>query len=254
MVAYFLPLLPGAHKVYSTPENSFWCCVGTGFESHAKYGEAIYYHTDNELFVNLFIPSVLNWEKKNLTITQTTGFPESGLVNLSVSTGKPQRLTIKLRYPQWTSKVEVKVNGRQINVKQIPSSYIPIDRNWKDGDKIEVNYPMQLQIAEANDNPNKAAITYGPLVLAGVMGTEGMTAPAPFSNPELYNDYYTYEYNVPAGIKTSLQIDRKNLSKDIKPVPGEKLAFIAGKENVRLEPVYKIHRQRYVVYWNINNK
>jgi DUF1680 family protein len=254
MVAYFLPLLPGAHKVYSTPENSFWCCVGTGFESHAKYGEAIYYHTDNELFVNLFIPSVLNWEKKNLTVTQTTGFPENSTVNFTVTTGKAQRFTLKLRYPRWTSNVTVKINGKKITVKQIPSSYISIDRNWKDGDKIEVNYPMQLQIAEANDNPDKAAITYGPLVLAGVMGTEGMAAPAPFSNPELYNDYYTYEYNVPAGIKTALQIDRKNLSKDIKPVPGEKLAFITGKENVRLEPVYKIHRQRYVVYWNINSK
>jgi DUF1680 family protein len=254
MVAYFLPLLPGAHKMYSTPENSFWCCVGTGFESHAKYGEAIYYHSDNELFVNLFIPSVLNWGRKNLTVTQTTGFPESGLVNLSVSTGKPQQLTIKLRYPSWTSNVEVKVNGKQTNVKQTPSNYISIDRIWKNGDKIEVNYPMRLQIAEANDNLDKAAVTYGPLVLAGVMGTEGMVAPAPFSNPELYNDYYTYEYNIPAGIKTSLQIDKKNLSKNIKPVAGEKPAFIAEKENVRLEPVYKIHGQRYVIYWDINCK
>lgn len=254
MVAYFLPLAAGAYKLYSTPENSFWCCVGTGFENHAKYGEAIYYHTENELYVNLFIPSVLNWKKKNLQITQTTAFPESGVVNLSVSTAKPQRLTVKLRYPQWTSNVQIKVNDKKVNVKQTPSSYISIDRIWKNGDKIEVNYPMNLQIAETNDNPDKAAITYGPLVLAGVMGTEGMTPPAPFSNPNLYNDYYTYEYNIPGGIKTSLQIDKKNLSKDIKPFAGEKLAFLAGKENVRLEPVYKIHRQRYVVYWDITGK
>jgi DUF1680 family protein len=127
MVAYFLPLLPGAHKVYSTPENSFWCCVGTGFESHAKYGEAIYYHTDNELFINLFIPSVLNWKKKNLTVTQTTGFPENSTVNFTITTDKVQRFTLKLRYPRWTSNVTVKINGKKITVKQIPSSYISID-------------------------------------------------------------------------------------------------------------------------------
>ena len=63
MVAYFLPLLSGAHKVYSTPDNSFWCCVGSGFESHAKYAESIYFHHQDKLFVNLFIPSVLNWRE-----------------------------------------------------------------------------------------------------------------------------------------------------------------------------------------------
>lgn len=76
MVCYFLPLLSGAHKVYSTPEQSFWCCVGSGFESHAKYAEAIYYHGDNELFVNLFIPSELDWEEKGLRLRQMTNFPE----------------------------------------------------------------------------------------------------------------------------------------------------------------------------------
>lgn len=57
MVTYFLPLLSGSHKLYSTKENSFWCCVGSGFENHAKYGEAIYYHNNQGIYVNLFIPS-----------------------------------------------------------------------------------------------------------------------------------------------------------------------------------------------------
>src|SRR5690606_22162203 len=84
MVSYFLPLLPGAHKVYSTPEQSFWCCVGTGFENHAKYGEAIYYHSDDALYVNLFIPSELTWKEKGLKIRQETNFPEDGAVRLRV--------------------------------------------------------------------------------------------------------------------------------------------------------------------------
>ncbi len=60
------------------------------------------------------------------------------------------------------------------------------------------------------DDPNKVALLYGPLVLAGERGTEGMQAPAPFSNPALYNDYYTYNFHVPADLRTSLKVDMKH--------------------------------------------
>ncbi len=250
MVAYFLPLLPGAHKVYSTPDRSFWCCVGTGFENHAKYGEAIYYHTDKELFVNLFIPSELTWKEKGMKLIQETRFPETGRVSLTVRADKPVRLAFNLRYPAWSNKVEVKVNGKKYGVKQEPSSYIVLDRTWKTGDKVEINYSMSLQVEETNDDPEVFAITYGPLVLAGAMGTEGMEAPAPFSNPELHNDYYTYDYKVPPRLKTTLKLDKNKLSDYIKPVPGENTVFTAP-DNIRLEPIYNIHRQRYVVYWNV---
>ncbi len=252
MVAYFLPLLPGAHKVYSTPDNSFWCCVGTGFENHAKYGEAIYYHGDNSLYVNLFIPSELTWKEKGLKVIQETDFPENGKVNFTMNMEKPLKMSLSLRYPIWTKNAEVKINGKKISMKQNPSSYIVLDRIWKNGDKIEVNYSMSLQIVETNDNPDKFAVTYGPLVLAGAMGTEGMTGPAPFSNPHLHNDYYTYDYEVPSDLKTSLYLDKSKLSEFVKPVPGEKLVFLAVKENIRLVPIYKIHHQRYVVYWDLN--
>lgn len=252
MVAYFLPLLPGAHKVYSTPEQSFWCCVGTGFENHAKYGEAIYYHADNSLYVNLFIPSELNWQAKGVTLRQETNFPADGKVTFTLQTEQSVKLALNLRYPAWTKYVEVKVNGKKLNVEQKPSSYIVIDRNWSNGDKIEVNYSMSLYVAEANDNPDKFAVMYGPLVLAGAMGREGMLLPAPFSNPELHNDYYTYDYHVPANLRTSLKLDKKKLSQYIKPSETEQLVFIAVNENVRLEPIYKIHHQRYVVYWDLD--
>ena len=252
MIAYFLPMLPGVHKVYSTPEQSFWCCVGTGFENQAKYGEAIYYHTDNSLYVNLFIPSELTWRERGLKVRQETNFPEDGKVNLTINTDKVLKMSLYLRYPSWAKNVEVKVNGKKINIKQKPSSYIMVDRVWKNGDKIEINYPMTLQVCEANDNPNKFAITYGPLVLAGVMGTENMIMPAPYSNPELYNDYYTYDYRVPENIITGLKLDKKNLNSYIKPSENEKTAFNVLNENIRLEPIHKIHRQRYVIYWDLN--
>lgn len=178
MVTYFLPLLSGSHKVYSTKENSFWCCVGSGFENHAKYGEAIYYHNDKGIYVNLFIPSVVNWREKGLTLRQETDFPAEETTVLTIRAQNPVETTVYLRYPSWSKGVKVFVNGKKIAVKQKPGSYIAITRLWKDGDRITADYPMCLRVETTPDNPQKGALVYGPVVLAGKRGTEGMQAPA----------------------------------------------------------------------------
>ena len=168
MVTYFLPLLSGSHKVYSTKENSFWCCVGSGFENHAKYGEAIYYHNDKGIYVNLFIPSVVNWREKGLTLRQETDFPAEETTVLTIRAQNPVETTVYLRYPSWSKGVKVFVNGKKIAVKQKPGSYIAITRLWKDGDRITADYPMCLRVETTPDNPQKGALVYGPVVLAGV--------------------------------------------------------------------------------------
>ena len=172
MVTYFLPLLSGSHKVYSTKENSFWCCVGSGFENHAKYGEAIYYHNDKGIYVNLFIPSVVNWREKGLTLRQETDFPAEETTVLTIRAQNPVETTVYLRYPSWSKGVKVFVNGKKIAVKQKPGSYIAITRLWKDGDRITADYPMCLRVETTPDNPQKGALVYGPVVLAGKRGTE----------------------------------------------------------------------------------
>ena len=251
MVCYFLPLLSGAHKVYSTKENSFWCCVGSGFESHAKYGEAIYYHNDKGIYVNLFIPSEVNWKEKGLVLRQETAFPSEETTRFKVSVEQPLLTTVYLRYPSWSGKVTVKVNGKQQSVNRKPDSYIALTRHWKEGDCIEVAYPMQVRIETTPDDPNRGALLYGPLVLAGERGTENMKAPAPFSDPALYNDYYMYDYQVPANLRTTLQVDRKHPERVLQRV-GKELKFTTPQGDV-IRPLYDVHRQRYVVYWELQN-
>lgn len=252
MVTYFLPLLSGSHKVYSTKENSFWCCVGSGFENHAKYGEAIYYHNDHGIYVNLFIPSQVVWKEKGLILRQETEFPKEETTRFTVRVTNPVVTTVYLRYPSWSKQVEVRVNGRNMKVKQKPGSYIAIAREWKDGDFITATYPMQIQLETALDNPEKAALMYGPLVLAGERGTEGMQTPAPFSNPVLYNDYYTYNYHIPAGLRTTLKIDAKHPERSIQRIEKE-LKFVTGQGDV-IRPLFDIHQQRYVVYWDLETE
>ena len=252
MVAYFLPLLSGSHKLYSTKENSFWCCVGSGFENHAKFGEAIYYHNNQGIYVNLFIPSQVTWKEKGLTIRQETEFPQEETTRFTLRTENPVRTTIYLRYPSWSKDVKVLVNGKKISVKQKPGSYIAITREWKDGDQISATYPMQIKLEATPDNPDKAALLYGPLVLAGERGTEGMQAPAPFSNPALYNDYYTYNFHVPAHLRTSLKLDKKHPERALQRV-GSDLKFTTEQGDV-IRPLYDLHHQRYVVYWDLQSE
>ena len=143
-------------------------------------------------------------------------------------------------------------NGKKIAVKHKPGSYIPITRTWNDGDQIAVTYPMSLQLETTSDNPNKGALLYGPIVLAGELGTEGMQEPAPFSNPKLYNDYYTYQYNIPTDINTTLKVNRKKLDKTIQRI-GDELKFTTPTGDI-ISPLYDIHRQRYVVYWDLEDE
>jgi len=244
MVHYFQPLLSGCYKVYSTPWNSFWCCVGSAFESHAKYGEAIYYHTGSELYVNLFIPSVLSWKAKGVSIRQETGFPKSETTALTVCGNG--RFAMKLRYPSWSGKAVVKVNGKKVPVGKA-GSYITISRDWKDGDRVEATFPMSVHAETAHGDSSRVALLCGPVVLAGELGTECMESPAPFSDPQKYNDYYTYNYNIPRGLPVSMNIDlrcpERVLTKTDVP-----LVFKAAN-GIVVSPLYDIHRQRYVVYW-----
>jgi DUF1680 family protein len=251
MVTYFLPYTPGAFKTYCNKDNSFWCCVGTGFENHAKYGEGIYYHDDNGIYVNLFIPSELTWNEKGLKLVQQTQFPEEAAVHLTIKEIRDGGAALYVRYPSWAaSGATVKINGRDVKINRKPGRYIVLSNNWKAGDKIDIAYPMSLHLVATNDNPKMAAVVYGPIVLAGDTGTEGMKPPAPFADNQL--DYR--DYPIPNDIITTLKIDGRRLNDWLVPIDGKPLVFetvgVAARE-ITLIPYYRIDRQRYVIYWNL---
>jgi DUF1680 family protein len=247
MFAYFMSLKPGHFKTYSTPEDSFWCCVGTGMENHAKYGDTIYFHGDHSLFVNLFIPSELSWPEKNLTVRQETKFPESDVTRLNFQAQTPTQLALKIRWPAWAETITVRVDGKKQKISGAPGSYVSLDREWKDGDQVEIQLPMKLHAEPLPNTTNIVALLYGPIVLAAEFGTNGM--PNPYATNQL--DFV----KVPDPQVPVFVADENSLLKHIEPVSGQPLTFrtknLGKPEDVTLIPYYKVGDERYSIYWSV---
>jgi DUF1680 family protein len=245
MFVYLMSLKPGHFKTYSTPENSFWCCVGTGMENHAKYGDSIYFHSGNALYVNLFIASELNWAEKKVTVRQETKFPESDTTVLTFKIEKPASLALKIRWPEWAEKMSVRINGKKQSVEGKSGSYVTLNREFHDGDKVEIQLPMKLHAEFLPNATNTLAILYGPIVLAGELGTN---MPSPYARNQ------TDQVTVPDPFVPVFLADSNSVLSRIKPA-GKPLTFQTrnmGRPNdVTLVPFYKAHHERYSVYWKL---
>ena len=254
MMTYFQPTRPGYLKLYCTPTDSFWCCTGSGMENHAKYGDSIYFHEANTLYVNLFIPSTLAWKEKGLTITQTTRFPEQDRTRLQLTSQKPVNLALNIRHPSWCQAVTITVNGRRWATSRQPGRYIAVNRVWHTGDIVEVHLPMALRTEPLPGHSDVVAILYGPIVLAGRLGRKGLTPGADIIvNERTYGDVLNDEVDVPVLIGDAQEIVRQ-----IKPSTGSALTFhatgIGGTghpRDVSLMPYYRIAHERYNLYWKV---
>ena len=251
MMTYFQPTRPGYLKLYCTPTESFWCCTGTGMENHAKYGESIYFHEAGTLYVNLFIPSTLNWKEKGLTIAQTTRFPEQDRTQLQVAAPKPVKLALSVRHPSWCRAMTITVNGRRWITSRQPATYVEVNRVWHNGDVVEVHLPMTLRTEPLPGTANIVAILYGPIVLAGRLGRKGLSPGADIIvNERTYGDVLNDDVNVPVLIG-----DTQEVVSHIKPSTGSPLTFhttgIGRPEDVSLIPYYRIAHERYNLYWKM---
>ncbi|MBC7785853.1 MAG: glycoside hydrolase family 127 protein [Burkholderiales bacterium] len=231
-VVYFLLLKSGSHKPFQSLDNIFTCCVGTGMENHAQYGDAIYAHSHNAVYVNLFIPSELTLKDKGVVLRQETRIPDDQSSKLTITCDRPTQFQLSIRRPAWAGEgFAASVNGEPIPTTAKPGTYVVIDRTWKTGDTVELTLPMRLAAEPTPDNPAVVAFTYGPVVLAADVGTAPLgpgATPRIVSESNSADEWLTRTGHAGLLFETTSAIGPRKLS---------------------LKPLYKIVDEHYQVYW-----
>ncbi len=250
---YFTSARPRHYRNYSAPNEAMWCCVGTGMENHGKYGQFVYTHKEDALFVNLFVASELNWKEKGIQLRQETGFPYAETSRITITQGKG-KFAMQVRYPGWVKpgKFTVKVNGQPVSVITGPSSYVTIDRQWKKGDVIDIQFPMHNSVKYLPNLTQYIALMHGPIMLAMKTGTEDLAM--------LIADDSRFGQ---LAVGKKLPIDQapilinnniENIADQLQPVAGKPLHFTLSTKMVNeirneLIPFFELHDARYMMYW-----
>ncbi len=242
---YFLSMAPVAVKVFSTPEDSFWCCVGTGMESPMRYGRTLYAHSENTLWINHYFPSELTWQEQGMKVIASGNFPESELVTFEMKFDpgiSSRTLTLKLRRPGWVSGMRILLNGAALPVSSGPDGYFTIERSWRNGDRLKVSLPMEFR-SETLPGTDRHAFFRGPVLLAGVLPPvkEEETDPA----RERFSDHLkargrTDEF--PPHLITDRPVRNPN---EAEVLPAMKLDWM---------PLYRVYEEHYGVYFRVMNR
>jgi len=253
MFVYYTSMRPAHYRVYSDEYDSMWCCVGTGMESPAKYGRMIYAHDSKSIYVNLFIPSELKHTEKGMTLRQETRYPHEARTRLKLSCQEPVKLALKIRHPWWlvAGAMNVWINGEKQDVVSQPHTYATLVREWKTGDTVEIEMPMRLTVEALANNESYVAVLYGPIVLAGELGSDGLGKENFWSGGrESVARVVLPEDRVPVLVGA-----RDEILRQIERIPGEMLSFrtvgLAKPHDMKLVPFFDLHYKRYMIYWRL---
>lgn len=250
---YFTSARPRHYRNYSAPNEAMWCCVGTGMENHGKYGQFVYTKIQDNLFVNLFAATQLNWKERGIVVRQETQFPYAETSRISIAEGKGQ-FTLQVRYPAWVKPGEfaLKVNGQPVSIVTGPSSYVAISRKWKKGDVVDITFPMHNSVKYLPNLPQYIALMHGPIMLAMKTGTEDLV--------RLIADDSRFGQ---LAVGKKLPVDQapilinnnlEDIANQLHPVAGKPLHFtlttrMENEIRNELMPFFELHDSRYMMYW-----
>jgi len=250
---YFTSARPRHYRNYSAPNEAMWCCVGTGMENHGKYGQFVYTHVGDALFVNLFVASELNWKQKGIQLRQETNFPYSESSRITITQGKG-KFALQLRYPGWVKpgKFSVKVNGKPVSIVTGPSSYVAIDRQWKKGDVVDIEFPMHNSVRYMPNLSQYIALMHGPIMLAMKTGTEDLAML--IADDSRFGQLAVGKKLPIDQAPILINNDIESIANQLQPVAGKPLHFTLStkmENEIRNElmPFFELHDSRYMMYW-----
>jgi uncharacterized protein len=243
-VCYMVPVGRGVQHEYQDKFEDFTCCVGTGMESHALHAYGIYYESGDKLWVSLYAPTIADWKSAGVQVEMKTDFPAGETASLKITSDAAKKFTLALRRPYWAGEgFSVKVNGAAAKNLPAPDSYVEIERMWKRGDTVELVLPKTLRTEPLPDNPNRLAVMWGPLVLAGDLG------------PEIVESRKAEEMNLLVGKAPVLVAAAQPVDKWLMPVSGKPGEFrstgVGPGSDIEFVPFYQLPRRRYAIYWDM---
>ena len=248
---YYTPAMPGASRTYSDEFDSMWCCTGTGFEAPGKYAQMVFTHAQDEssASVQLFAPATLDWMERGVRLRQETAFPygEASCVKVE-KVGADAEFAIKVRRPGWAGAgFAVYVNGERAGAEK--DGYVDISRKWMAGDRIDIEFPMSLR-AEPLPGSNKyVAFFYGPTLLVGDMGSEGLSEQDYFAKPPASNTS-SWKLGKPMSIVRVPASAVADPSTCLERTTGAIVFRLKGSD-ILLKPMYDLHFRRYNMYWQV---
>lgn len=251
MCTYYTSMRPAHYRIYGTQHHSFWCCTGTGMEAPAKFGKMIYAHQGSELYVNLFMPSELNWKDKGVKLVQNTDFPDNNKVGFVINTAAGVHFTLNIRKPHWSiaKKMTVWVNGKKMQLAPNTEGYVQLDRSWSNGDKVEVELTPQVTVEYLKGSDKYAAFLYGPIVLAAKVDNNGLEEAYSFRFPK--RTVATLE--IPMLTAPALIGSLDKIKKAVSRKSDKELVFECSSEvastTFELIPFNRIHFNRYAIYF-----
>ena len=177
-----LPIKEDGHGFYYSDYNDdaskayhpykWHCCTGTFSQVTADYGISSYFHDGDGIYVNLYVPSRVNWARgsERVILTQQTSYPHTPATGIEVSVGRSGKFPIYLRIPAWSGpKTAVAVNSKRAIAGPAPGQFAKIERHWKNGDRIEVEFDMPTTLVAVDpEHPDLMAAVHGPLALFSV--------------------------------------------------------------------------------------
>jgi len=248
---YYVPLASGYWKLFGTPLHDFWCCTGSMAEAFSKLGDSIWWHDDDGVWVNLFTPSSVEWPERGVRLVQETRFPEEETVRITVRVERPTRFAMRVRVPYWSAGGRAALDGRALEGFAAPSSYFVVDRTWRDGESLQLTLPMRLHAHPMPDDPTLLAVMYGPLVLAGRLGSEGLGPAVLRAEPTKPRTVPEYKAEpVPAPDIVARASDPATW---VRRVSGHPLEFrtVGQARAITLVPLARVFDERYAVYWRV---
>ncbi|AEE45354.1 beta-L-arabinofuranosidase domain-containing protein [Cellulomonas fimi] len=246
---YFTPARPDHYRVYSQPEDGFWCCVGTGLETYARLGELALATQGDDLIVHLPVPVRATWG--DAVVTLRSPYPDlsaAAPTTLTLDLPGPRRFAVRVRRPAWVGgDLALTVGGAPADATD-DGTYLSVTRTWHDGDVLTWEHPARVVAERLPDGSDWVAFRRGPVVLAARGGTDDL--PGLRADASRMGHVAAGPLHALAGTPVVEAVDATAAASRVRTA-GREVVLDTDAGPVALEPFHALHDARYTLYFPI---